>query len=284
MSTHAERGLGTAPHREIARRFVEARRADEPLRRFPGVIPKDLASAYACQDAAIGLWADEIAGWKIGRISDSLAETLGANRLAGPVFRRSVMRARGDEVVSFPVYKDGFAAVEAEFILVIAENAPAGKLTWTHDEARALVQDVLIGVELAGSPLAAINDLGPTVVISDFGNNAGLIVGPSYEGWRERPEGEWRCETWVDETLVGAGAADALPGGPFEALRFLLELNALRGRPLRAGDLISSGAVTGVHDIRADQQSRIVFANAGSIVCRARTRTDASAHGNGAAP
>lgn len=283
MSMHTESGFETAPHGEIASRFVAARRANEPLRNFPGEIPRDLASSYACQDAAINLWADEIAGWKIGRITDNLAQTLGANRLAGPIFRRSVMRARGNEAVSFPVYKDGFAAVEAEFILVVAEDAPAGKLKWTRDEARTLVQDVLIGVELAGSPLAAINDLGPTVVISDFGNNAGLIVGQSYEGWRARPEGEWRCETWIDGVLVGAGAADALPGGPFEALRFLLELNASRGRPLRAGDLVSSGAVTGVHDIRAGQQSRIVFTNAGVIVCCAQPRTDTSTHGKSAA-
>ena len=34
-----------------------------------------------------------------------------------------------------------------------------------------------MGVEMAGSPLATINELGPTVVAADFGNNNGLILG-----------------------------------------------------------------------------------------------------------
>lgn len=242
------------------------------MREFPGAIPASLETGYACQDAAIALWRDEIAGWKIGRVADQLTPVLGANRLAGPIFRRSVLRAEPGEPTQFPVFTDGFAAIEAEFILVLADNAPEAKLTWTIDEARALVGDVLIGVELAGSPLATINDLGPTVVVSDFGNNAGLILGPRFETWRTLRVSEWRCETVIDGDVVGTGVASGLPGGPFEALRFLLELNAARGRPLREGDLISSGAVTGVHDIRAGQSGTVNFLGAGAIKCRAAQR------------
>ncbi len=272
MSTLISNDLEPVPQREIARRFVKARLADAPLCDFPGRVPDTLLLSYACQDAAIELWADETAGWKIGRISDTLAPTLGANRLAGPIFRRSIMRASFDQTVAFPTYTDGFAAIEAEFVLVVGQDAPAGKLQWSLDEARAMVRDVLIGIELAGSPLASINDLGPTAVVSDFGNNAGLILGPSYQCWRDRAERDWRCEAEIDGKHVGAGDAAALPGGPFEALRFLLELNATRGRPLRAGDLISSGAVTGVHDIKRGETGRLSFEGAGVLSCRAEAR------------
>jgi 2-keto-4-pentenoate hydratase len=47
----------------IAKRFVTARASGEPLPGFPGRLPADLAAAYACQDAAIGLVDDTIAGW-----------------------------------------------------------------------------------------------------------------------------------------------------------------------------------------------------------------------------
>ena len=45
----------------------------------------------------------------------------------------------------------------------------------------------------------------------------------------------------------------AVSGGPLAALAFALRCNACRGRSLRAGDLVSTGAVTGVHPIRAGQ-------------------------------
>jgi 2-keto-4-pentenoate hydratase len=59
------------------------------------------------------------------------------------------------------------------------------------------------------------------------------------------------------------------PGGPFESLRFLLGSSARRGRPLRAGDWVSTGAITGVHDIAAGQTARVVFDGGAQLVCRA---------------
>ena len=50
--------------------------------------------------------------------------------------------------------------------------------SWTDAEAADMVGALHIGVEPASSPLATINELGPAVVVSDFGNNAGLLLGP----------------------------------------------------------------------------------------------------------
>jgi 2-keto-4-pentenoate hydratase len=253
--------------RAVAERFVRARKAATSLAGYPGEAMGDLAAAYACQELAITLWPDRVIGWKIGRIQAPDDISLGADRLAGPIFARSVMLPEPGEATSFPVILGGFAAVEAEFVFHIGETAPPGKLHWTLDEAAALVVDVSIGVEIAGSPLATINDLGPLVVASDFGNNMGLILGHQAKGWRDRPLKDWTCETWIDGELVGQGGVNDLPGGPFEAVRFIAELCAARGRPLRVGDLVSTGAVTGVHDIKAGQTARLHFDGFGALDC-----------------
>lgn len=248
----------------VAETFVRARRAAVALDAFPGVPPADLESAYACQEAAIGLWDDEIAGWKIGRTAPEFEAQFGRTRLTGPIFSRAVWRA-GPEPVDFPIFVGGFAAVEAEFVYVIGRDAPADKLAWDLDEARTMVGEVRTGVETAGSPLATINALGPAVVVSDFGNNAGLILGPVV------PEADEAlvCETFIAGERRGRGRAGDLPGGPLEALRFLLQNTARRGRPLQAGQLVSTGAITGVHEIGAGETARISFGGFGEIVCRA---------------
>src|SRR5262249_23640843 len=142
----------------VADSFVKARRSAQALPGFPGALPPDLASAYACQDAAIALWDDAIAGWKIGRITGEFEALHRQSRLAGPIFSRLVWRA-GETPVSFPAFAGGFSAVEAEYVYVVAADAPADKLDWTVEEARAMVGAVHIGVETAGSPLATINAL-----------------------------------------------------------------------------------------------------------------------------
>jgi 2-keto-4-pentenoate hydratase len=69
--------------------------------------------------------------------------------------------------------------------------------------------------------------------------------------------------------VVGRGGATAVSGGPLTALAFALRVNARRGRPLRAGDLVSTGAATGVHSIQAGQSAEAIFTGIGSLRCRA---------------
>jgi 2-keto-4-pentenoate hydratase len=253
----------------IAKRFVTARRKGESLPAFPGPLPPDLTAAYACQDAAIELVVDSIAGWKVGLIGKQAATVFKQDRLAGPIFSSSVREARVGEPVGFPVFDGGFAAVEAEFLLRLGRDAPADQREWTRAQARELVAAVHVGVETAGSPLATINDLGPTAIVADFGNNAGLIVGPALHNWRTTPVEQWHCEMFVEGVVVGRGHAGVPPGGPFESLRFLLELCARRSRPLKAGAWISTGAITGVHQVVAGQSARVSFGDAGDVLCRA---------------
>jgi 2-keto-4-pentenoate hydratase len=264
-SKHMADGSG-----QVASSLVKARGEGRALTAYPGPIPKTMEDAYAIQDAAIGLWDDAIAGWKIGLVPGSLHASLGADRLAGPIFARSVLAANGsDKPVDFPIFPGGFAAVEAELIFRMGADAPAGKTSWTDEEAAALVESVHVGVETAGSPLPMINHLGPTVVASDFGNNFGVIVGAAIPDWRKRLEA-LSASTEIDEEPVGKGRPSSLPGGgPMAGLRFLLEHLARRGRPLKAGQLVSSGAVTGVHDIRTGQVAEITFPGCGEIRCRA---------------
>jgi 2-keto-4-pentenoate hydratase len=226
-----------------------------------------LAEAYAVQDAAISMWPDDVAGWKIGLVAPEHRAAFGAERISGPIFRSQV-RFAGGEAIDLPVYAGGFAAVEAEFVLRMGADAPAGARAWRAEEAAELVDAIHVGVECASSPLALINDLGPAVTASDFGNNAGLIVGAEIADWRERPWPSLTAATFIDGALVGSGAASLVPGGPFAALSFILEHCASRGRPVRAGQWISTGATTGVHVIQPGQSAHVDFGVHGQIRCR----------------
>jgi 2-keto-4-pentenoate hydratase len=255
-----------AEARSIAEAFVAARRSARPIAAYPGAMPPDLASAYDCQDAAITLWKDEIGGWKVGR-SPAPHRPEGFERLVGPIFRRGVRPADG--TVSAAFIDGGFAAVEAEFVFRLGRNAPPDKTRWTGPEALDVVGALHVGVECAGSPYAEINDHGAAVVISDFGNNAGLILGPEVADWRERPLDSLACETFIDDRSVGRGTAAALTGGPVAALAFALGVSAERGLPLKAGQLVSTGAATGVHVIAIGQRALADFGALGKIACEA---------------
>jgi len=264
--------------RPIVDAFLRARRAGEALAEFPGTIPETLVDAYGVQDAAIAGWGDELVGWKVGYIAPERRDASGDDRLLGPVFRRNLQTA-GDDL-RIAVFAGGFGAIEAEYVLRLDADAPADKTEWTPEEAAALPATLFIGLEVASSPLATINQLGPLVVVSDFGNNNGLVVGAEIPQWTRLEDAALRVESRIDDVVVGTGGATTLPGGLRQAFAFALSRSARRGRPLKRGELIATGNATGIHDILPGQRARLVFEGHGEI---AATVEAAGAAGTGAA-
>lgn len=232
----------------IARAFVEARRAGAALPTYPGGRPTSLGTAYGVQDHAISLRGGAVAGWKVGRVPAPHSDTLGVPRLAGPIFADQIQNA-GDDPAVLPVIAGGFAAVEAEYLLRIGRSPRRGTQRISLEEAVDLVDAVHVGFEIASSPYAGINADGPLVTISDFGNHNALLIGAPVVDWSSRAFEDWQVATFVDGTCVGEASARTMLDGPFGAVAFLVESLAARGRTLEPGQWVSSGAVTGVHQV-----------------------------------
>ena len=250
----------------IAEQFTRARLAARALTEFPGAVPADLQTAYRCQDLALERWPDPVAGWKVARIAPAQQSQYAEERLIGPVFARNVQVAAPGRTIDCPVFEGGFAAVEAEIVICVGRDAPPDKFAWTLDEAADFVGELCIGIEIASSPLATLNELGPGAVVSDFGNNWGVVVGTAVEDWRGLYE--VTAQTFIDDEFVGRGVT-SMRQGPLGALAFTLAKAARRGRPLQAGAVISTGMITGVHNIRPGQRSQHIFQGLGEVGCRA---------------
>lgn len=255
----------------IARAFVEARRAGTGLPDFPGAMPATLADAYAVQDAALALADGRVAGWKVGKIAP---EVEGQNRLAGPIFADQVVDASGEiaDEPSMPIFADGFGAAEAEFLLRLAVTPDPDKANYTIEEAKALIDAVHVGIEVASSPFPGINSHGPAVTVSDFGNNNGLVVGAAVQGWRETDVNAWTVTLTINGAEIGRATTATMLDGPFGAARFLLEHAGGRGLRLEAGQWISSGAVTGVHPVRPGDHVVARFDDRWTVGCTIEAR------------
>jgi 2-keto-4-pentenoate hydratase len=254
----------------IAEAFVAARREARPLPAYPGALPASLDEAYRVQDRALAFDRGAIGGWKVGRILPPISEAVGSDRLAGPIFADSIFRAHGDPV-PMTVFEGGFGAAEAEFLLRVGKAPRAGQTAFSLDEAAALIDAVHLGIEIASSPFAAINDLGPAVTISDFGNNNGLVIGGPIADWFAFAD--WPVSLLIDGVEAGTGRASTMPDGPLGAARFLFELLGRRGIAIAPGQWISSGAVTGVHPVAPGAFVEAVFDGTHKVSCTIEAAT-----------
>ncbi len=248
---------------DFAAALAAARGAGLALKAFPGAAPLTLPEAYEAQAAAIDAWAGDIVGWKVGRIADFARLGLAEDRFIGPIFAETTRRV-GDGPAYFDVITGGTAALEVEFVARLGIDADPGRI-YDAGEVNPLIDDVFLGVEVAGSPAPDLNSLPPLLSIAAFGNNLGLILGPSVGDWSRERLDTLPCSASIDGVVVGSGGAGNVPGGIATAIAFALNKVASLGRPLKTGALISTGAVTGIHPVRVGQSLEARFGDIGRI-------------------
>ncbi|PAL22384.1 2-keto-4-pentenoate hydratase [Sphingopyxis sp. GW247-27LB] len=242
--------------------LLDARRSGQPLAAFPAPVPATLADAYAVQRELCAALGAPVLGWKVGRIPPALVDTLGAERLAGPIL--GVTELDGEAPGDARVFAGGAGAIEAEVMLRL--SAVPGHRLATDAEAMAFVDAIRAGFEVASSPAPDVHDHAPYGIIADIGINNGVLLGPHLNAG-----GFAGIEvvTEIDGVTVGAGRPCDVLDGPLGSLRFLVGLHLDGVIRLEAGQWISAGAITGVHPIAAGQTATARFGSAVHIACTA---------------
>ncbi|WP_206243612.1 2-keto-4-pentenoate hydratase [Novosphingobium terrae] len=253
---------------EAARAFVAARRAAQGLERWPGDLPQELDDAYALQSEVQAAWGKPTGGVKVGRVLGAWAERFGVDRFAGPICAATIRQAVAGEVAPFPVIAGGTALLECEVIAMLGRDAP-DDTGISSEAARGLVASLHIGIEIAGSPMADINALGPLASVACFGNNNGVIIGPPIAYWQMLDLASLHCVARIDGEEAGRGDTARLPGGIWTALTFACAQQARLGRPLKAGDIVCTGALTGMHPLAVGQRAQADFGPLGQVDCLA---------------
>ena len=253
------------PDEEVSRRLVAARLSAKPMADFPGRLPATLEKAYAIQSASADRWPDKVAAWKVGKLSAPDRERFKAERLAGPIFKSTIRTASPGACEAMAIYEGGFAAIEAEYALELGSAVLPSDKNYSDEELADLVRAVYGVAEIASSPMALVNELGAMSVISDFGANAGLVVGPKISGWRSLGPESLFASVAVDDFTVGEANPEPIERNALQALRFLIGLSASRGIALAEGALVSTGALTGVHEVQARSTAHVGFGSFGSF-------------------
>ncbi|MHA7899872.1 MAG: 2-keto-4-pentenoate hydratase [Henriciella sp.] len=249
---------------QISDTLTQARWARTVLNSFPGELPADLDEAYAVQDRSISVWDDQVVAWKVGGIPPEMRPVLGQDWVTGPIYAKR-QKTASQAPVRMPVFEGGFAAVEAEIILEFGDLRELTSSSPSAAEIEPYIARCYIGVEIASSPMPDINKIGPLAVISDFGNNHGMIVGREIHEWSPEILSSIEVKTYVEGKRVGTAFPPAPPAGPMGAAAFLVSNLKRRGHAIPPGLRVSSGALTGIHDVLVGQHSTVVFDGIGEI-------------------
>lgn len=189
-----------------------------------------------------------VVGWKVGYIVVECCDGFGDECLLGLIFKCQFWNDIGG-ISDILVFVGGFGVVEVEYVLELLEDVLVGQLYWFLEQVEVLFVCFYIGVEVVSSLFVIINEFGLCVVVVDFGNNNGLVLGLEIVDWIVCDENLLCVEILIEGEVVGIGGVICLFGGLWVVYVFVLFCLVLCGWLLCKGDLIVIGNVIGIYDI-----------------------------------
>jgi 2-oxo-3-hexenedioate decarboxylase/2-keto-4-pentenoate hydratase len=230
---------------DAAALLCAARVARRRLARLPeDCRPADLGAAYAVQDALHGRlsaagWGT-LAGHKIGCTTPVMQRFLGIDHpCAGGVFAPTVRHASG----TFSHAEFLHVGVECEIAVRLGHDLPPQRAPYDRAVVAAAVGACMAAIEVVDDRYLDYRALDtPTLVADDF-FNAGCVLGAPLATWRALDLAALRGRMTINDIEVGTGSGGDILGHPLDALAWLANALAARGRQLNAGEFVLLGSV-----------------------------------------
>mmetsp|Transcript_9065 Transcript_9065/g.31813 ORF Transcript_9065/g.31813 Transcript_9065/m.31813 type:complete len:147 (-) Transcript_9065:857-1297(-) len=130
----------------------------------------------------------------------------------------------------------------------------------------------VLGSRVSNVDLTTIALPRPAVaeLVADFGGGAYVIIGHPVDKRNVDLESliSGAVELKVNNLLVGEGTGAKVLGSPLKALAWLANARAALGDPLRAGDVVMTGACIGPLAVQPGDAASATFAGLGTVECK----------------
>lgn len=249
--------------RAAAARLAQAaadRTACAPVRDVLGT--EDLVAAYRVQQELVALRAargEHPVGWKIGLTSPAVQRQLGVDRPDFGVLLDSMAVPEGEEISSGSLIQP---KIEAEIAFVLRADLAADDLN--VDAVRHAVDHAVAALEIVDSRVQDW-DITITDTVADNASSALFTLASTRLTLDDFVPRDVSMRLYVDDALVSEGNGAACLGDPLNALLWLAETARDLGSPLRAGDVVLSGALGPMVAVTPGTTVRAEISDLGSV-------------------
>ena len=221
-----------------AERLAAARRAGARIRLSEAEMPRDIAEGFKVQEKIVVALGSPVVGWKV-------IEMPSGEVIFAPLLADGVVKAGG----TWSVTGTEPAGIELEIAFRMGRDVKPGA---TAAQILDAVEAAHVVFELCQCRQADPDSLPQHAKLADCILNAGLVVGPSFAGWREKDLKAIPGRLLVD----GKHHKDGKSVDPIRALSVLAPAMAARGKTLAKGQTVITGSLigmnwlTGRHDLK----------------------------------
>ena len=252
--------------RAAADRLIEMRRTGCVEPDLPGDLrPTTLVDAYAVQELVVdGLLPDGAhrIGYKVACTSDIAQAAL---RIDRPLVGQLLSHTTSPSGATLRAERFVHRVVEAEFAFRIGSALQAIAGGHTNESVAAHIDAVLPAVEIVDYRYESWA-VGALPVAADNAIHGWWVHGDPVRDWRHLDLAAAAVGVSRNGELVTSGSGAAVLGHPLTVVAWLADELAARGRPLVAGDLVTTGVTTDVFEADVGDRIDARFAGVGDVV------------------
>lgn len=226
------------------------------------IAPRQLADAYAAQEALASLWVRKlgpIAGLKIATTTKVMQALMGIDHPCGGMIYTSRIHASPAKIAKADYVN---VRVECELAVRLGRDLPATGAAYTRESVRPAVGEVMAAFELIEDRHADYKKTNALSLIADNAWNGGIVIGPGCAV----PAG--LDLNGIQGTMRRNGQVEA--ADPMGALAWLANLAVDRGRPMAAGMVVITGSVVTTVDIAPGERLDFALEGVGETTLSAR--------------
>jgi 2-keto-4-pentenoate hydratase len=239
---------------QAARFLCEEHQGRKPFEPIPAPLaPRTVEEAYAVQEGFQTCMAEvhgPIAGYKIALTTPVMQQMVGfhapiAGAILGGTIHSSPVALRSTDYVRL--------GIECEIAVRLGVDLPAAKAPYSRDLIADAVAAVMPAFEVVDDRQADYAQLAAHVLslIADNAWNAGVVLGAPLREWHGLDLAAARGAMVLNGVVVGEGRGRDVMGHPLEALVWLVNMLAQRGKNLTQGMIVMTGSIVATRFVKA---------------------------------
>lgn len=247
---------------EAAQRLFEAEQSGQPCDPVRDLIGLDLDAAYAVQSINRARHVTDgrrVVGRKIGLTSLAVQNQLGVDQPDFGVLFSDMEFGDGSEI---PVSRLAQPKAEAEIAFVLAREVNDPDVTFS--ETLAAIECAVPAIEIVGSRIRDW-DIRISDTIADNASSGVYVLGGPTRSMDGLDLAGASMVMYKNGQPVSFGAGEACLGHPINAVLWLARTCADLGDPLKAGDVVLSGALGPMVEMSAGDTFEARISGVGSV-------------------
>lgn len=261
-------GESTTRAAKAAQFLLDGKRAHRAFSAIPEEhAPRSVDEAYAAQGAFHVLNAQrngEIVGYKVALTTKVMQQMVGYEEpIPGAIFASTVHTSPATTACADYTH----LGIECEIAVRLGRDLPAAREPYTRATVTDAIDEVMAAFELVDDRNVYYPDFASNILsfIADNAWNAGVVLGQASTNWRDLDLAAVRGVMQINGEDVAEGVGADVMGHPLDALAWLANSQAGRGRPLRAGMLVMTGSMIATRFVAAGDTVRFRVAGMSEV-------------------